>query len=114
MNNIMNSSATKNTHLINKKLKKYKKLTLPSGKIYINSTIIFDRNDYWLEGQGASTKLILLPDSNCDIIKITNDRCMVSNLMLIGNQNDTSGNGILIKKCIMPLHTCNSIAIFYI
>lgn len=83
-------SASKNTQKINEYLKSDSKVILPAGKIYINDSINLNQNGNWLEGQGANTQLILLDSVISNVITINNDRCVVSNLMIIGNKTTTS------------------------
>lgn len=106
------TKALYNTHKINLALQFGGKVSLPSGKIYIDTPIQLTHNGSWLQGEGASTQLIS-QQGGTDMIQITGDRCHVSDLMLIGNEQKTpdnpdnpdekNGSGIVVKSCYRPL-----------
>lgn len=89
----MSEFATNNVKRLNKKLQKKYKITLPSGDIHINDSILLNRNGCWIDGKGASTRLIFSSTTdNSDAIKITADRCMITNVMIIGGGISVSNN----------------------
>jgi hypothetical protein len=104
--------ATKNTINLNEQLSQTFKVELPEGKIYINDTILMKRGGNYLTGKGAATELIMIGENSRDIIKVTNDRCVISDLMIIGNKNniinqdkfhEDIGHGILIDTSYRTL-----------
>jgi hypothetical protein len=104
--------ATLNTEYLNSQLDKNFKVQLPGGKIFINDTILMKHGGNYLTGEGAGTKLIMIGNNARDIIEVTNDRCVIKDLMIFGNKknivnndkiHENIGNGILINICYRTL-----------
>jgi len=75
-------------------------LYLQSGKYIIQSSIILNRSNVYIAGEGASTQLQLADGANCDIFQIdTSTQALsdiaIANLYLNGNgDQNTAGSGV--------------------
>lgn len=89
-----------NSNYINELLSNNYKVELPAGDIYLSKPIKLKLNGNWLTGKGPGTKLLL--DSiknNSNMIHVTNDRCKITDLMIIGNGKHLDFEAEKLKGC---------------